>query len=59
MMDDITNGQSMVLKKIVRPGVGLNIPDGATVKGKRTRNKIWREREDDKYMHVHVLMCTY
>lgn len=34
-MDDITDGKSMVLKKIVRTGVGIIVPEGATVKGMR------------------------
>ncbi|XP_011402831.2 PREDICTED: inactive peptidyl-prolyl cis-trans isomerase FKBP6-like [Amphimedon queenslandica] len=32
IMDDITSGQGMVFKKIIRPGIGLSIPEGATVK---------------------------
>lgn len=31
-MDDMTNGQGMVFKKILRNGVGEVIPQGATVK---------------------------
>lgn len=38
-MDDITSGQGMVFKKIVRPGIGLSIPEGATVKGEREKQQ--------------------